>query len=322
MRCTASSFKLPRKGVSEHRTKRSALGVDPLSSTPASHTTLLILQKFLRANAGDLGAAKVQLENALKWRKEYNPLAAKAEVFPRSKFGGLGYITTVHGAIETKNEADIATFNIYGAVGKDLKATFGDTDAFVRWRVALMELTLEALDLPSATKTIPDYGQGTNDPYQAIQIHDYQSVSFFRQPPEIRTSSQKIISLFQAYYPETVSYKYFVNVPIVMQWMMGAMKAFMSKDSIQKMTWMTYGTELHKYLGNDVAKEYGGSGRRLRETGKTVIYGSDGTSGTTDTAGAGASPPEVDAASPAPEVDSNGTTIVDYAMRRSTTKNT
>nr|POE78641.1 phosphatidylinositol transfer protein sfh5 [Quercus suber] len=290
----------------------------PSFSKPAPHTTLLILQKFLRANAGDLTAAKSQLINALKWRKEYNPLAAKAEVFPRSKFGGLGYITTVHGASETKNEADVATFNIYGATGKDIKATFGDTDAFVRWRVALMELTLEALNLPAATETIPDYGTGNGDPYQAIQIHDYQSLSFFRQPPEIRASSQKIISLFQAYYPETVSYKYFVNVPIVMQWMMGAMKAFMSKDSIQKMTWMTYGTDLHKYLGEGVAKEYGGTGRRLKETGKTVNYDN----GSNDAAGAGTSSTATETTSATPQTDSNGTTIMDYAMKHSATTKT
>jgi hypothetical protein len=57
-----------------------------------------------------------------------------------------------------------------------------------------------------------------------------------------------------------------------MQWMMGAMKALMSKDSIQKMTWMTYGSELHKYLGPDVAGEYGGEGPALVEVAKTPKY--------------------------------------------------
>lgn len=66
-----------------------------------------------------------------------------------------------------------------------------------------MELTLAGLHLESATKPIPDYGQGS-DPYQAIQIHDYLSVSFFRQPAEIKASSSKIIDMFQRYYPETV----------------------------------------------------------------------------------------------------------------------
>ena len=32
------------------------------------------------------------------------------------------------GAKETKNEEDVATFNVYGAAAKDPKKTFGDTD--------------------------------------------------------------------------------------------------------------------------------------------------------------------------------------------------
>ncbi len=132
----------------------------------------------------------------MKWRKTYNPLAAKDEVFDASKFGRLGYVTTIKGAKETKNEEDVAVFNIYGAAAKDPKKTFGDTDMFVRWRVGLMELTLAQLHLNDANKAIPDYGQGP-DPYQAIQVHDYLSVSFFRQPAEVKASSSKIIDMFQ-----------------------------------------------------------------------------------------------------------------------------
>lgn len=134
-----------------------------------------------------------------------------------------------------------------------------------------MELTLAHLDLPNATSQIADYGQGI-DQYQAIQVHDYQSVSFFRQPAEIKASSTRIIDLFQRYYPETVSYKYFVNVPLLMQWMIGAMKALMSKDSVQKMTWTSHGDKLDRYLGEDVPKEYGGNGPALVNSAWTVKY--------------------------------------------------
>jgi phosphatidylinositol transfer protein SFH5 len=164
----------------------------------------------------------------LEWRKTYKPHEALNEAFSSEKFGGMGYVTTIKGAKETKNKEDVATFNIYGIAAKQPKITFGNTDDFIRWRVALMELTLQHLHLEKADKPIPDYGQGP-DPYQALQIHDYQSVSFFRQPTEIKTSSKKIIETFSAYYPETVSYKYFVNVPTIMQWMMGAMKMLISK---------------------------------------------------------------------------------------------
>lgn len=46
----------------------------------------------------------------------------------------------------------------------------------------------------------------------------------------------------------------------------------MSKDSIQKMTWMTYGNQLNQYLGEDVPKEYGGRGSGLEESALTVKY--------------------------------------------------
>ena len=103
----------------------------------------MILQKFLRANAGDLDKARYQLTSALKWRKEYNPLQAKEEVFDSNKFGGLGFITTIHGAKDSKNVEDVATFNIYGAAAKDPKNTFGNVDLWVSGYVSygLMILT-------------------------------------------------------------------------------------------------------------------------------------------------------------------------------------
>lgn len=76
----------------------------------------------------DLSKAKTQLTEALKWRKEYRPLEAKAEVFDASKFSSLGFVTTIKGAKESRNDEDVATFNIYGAATKDAKKIFGDTD--------------------------------------------------------------------------------------------------------------------------------------------------------------------------------------------------
>ncbi|WPG99439.1 Hypothetical protein R9X50_00225300 [Acrodontium crateriforme] len=249
----------------------------PKDGQQSPHTTLIILQKFLRANAGDATKARTQLLDALKWRKEYNPLSVRDEIFPKEKFGGLGYITSIKRAKQPVAKVDVAVFNVYGAAAKDPAKAFGDTDEFVKWRVALMERTLEALQLNKADQPIPDYQQGT-DQYQALQIHDYESVSFFRQPAEIKAASSKIIEMFQKYYPETVSFKYFVNVPLVMQWMMGAMKALMSSDSIQKMTWMSNGKDLHTYLGSDIPKEYGGTCPSLEGSARTVKF-DDGSEG-------------------------------------------
>ncbi|THX91090.1 phosphatidylinositol transfer protein SFH5 [Aureobasidium pullulans] len=247
---------------------------------PAPFHTLLILQKFLRANAGQVNAASSQLLGALKWRKEFKPLEVKKQVFDKTKFQGLGYVTRLKGVPDSVNEEDVATFNIYGAV-KDTKKTFGSLDEFIRWRVALMELTLETLNLPSTTHPIPDYNKGP-DPHQALQIHDYLRVSFLRQPPEVKAASQKAIQLFSAHYPETLSKKYFVNVPLVMQWMFGAMQVFMAKETVRKMQWMSYGEELHKYLGASVGKEYGGLGPELEGNSVTPSYEGESVGGDVD----------------------------------------
>jgi len=92
--------------------------------------TKLILQKFLRANQNDLDKARQQLLETLKWRKEFDPVKATSETFDKARFGGLGYVLEVQGVPESKNDKDIVTFNIYGAV-KDKKATFGDLEGFV-----------------------------------------------------------------------------------------------------------------------------------------------------------------------------------------------
>ena len=75
-------------------------------------------------------------------------------------------------------------------------------------------MTIQRLNIKAAQHTIPEYGAGT-DPFLAYQVHDYLSVSFLRQAPEVKAASSKTIQLFSEMYPETVSKKYFVNVPLV-----------------------------------------------------------------------------------------------------------
>lgn len=101
-----------------------------LSSSNA-FLTKLILQKFLRANANDLTKAKEQLLDTLKWRKQFDPVAAASATYDKDKFDGLGYILEVEGVPESLNKKDIVTFNVYGAV-KDNQKTFGDLDAYVK----------------------------------------------------------------------------------------------------------------------------------------------------------------------------------------------
>lgn len=160
----------------------------------------------------------------------------------------------------------MVTFNIYGAV-KDNKKTFGDLEAFLRWRVGLMERSVQHLNLSSATQPIPDFGAGP-DPYQGIQVHDYLQVSFLRQDPLVKAATKKTIEVLGRYYPETLSRKFFVNVPLVMGWVYQAAKMIVSKETAKKFTVLSYGSALAGELGNELPKEYGGEKGALSEVGE------------------------------------------------------
>ncbi|RPB23442.1 CRAL/TRIO domain-containing protein [Terfezia boudieri ATCC MYA-4762] len=242
-------------------------GITLSADEPISFHTTLVLQKFLRANCNNIEAAYSQLLETLKWRKAYNPMAACEEEFSQTKFGGLGYIMKT----QTNDGEKIVTYNIYGAC-KEPKKTFGDLDSFLRWRIALMEMGVKALDLPNATAPIPDYNAANPgsaiDPYQMIQLHDYQNVSFLRMDSATKAASKKAIEVMANYYPELLSIKYFVNIPVVMSWVFTAMKAILSKETVRKFRVISSGKGVASDLRSDeLPKAYGGKGADLAEAG-------------------------------------------------------
>ena len=91
-------------------------------------------QKFLRANANDLPKAKEQLLSTLKWRKEFQPLKARDEVFSKKRFNNLGYVVELKDLQDSSAECPVVTFNIYGGV-KDNKVTFEDIPGYVTFRL-------------------------------------------------------------------------------------------------------------------------------------------------------------------------------------------
>ncbi|KAI5778885.1 CRAL-TRIO domain-containing protein [Geopyxis carbonaria] len=235
---------------------------------PAPFSTALILQKFLRANKNKVADAFNQLKETMEWRKSFFSPGGEAEKgWSDAKFAGLGYTTKIKTKSDPTHETVIA-WNIYGGV-KDMKATFGNTDEFIRWRVALMEASIKMLELEKATKPIPDYNQG-EDPYQTIQVHDYLSISFLRLPSEVKNASNKTIKLFGRYYPETLSQKYFVNVPMIMGWVYSFMKKIVAMETMKKLEMLGSGSDLAKALGEEIPEVYGGKGTSLETMGQTV----------------------------------------------------
>ena len=134
-----------------------------------------------------------------------------------------------------------------------------------------MEKSVQKLNLSSATKPIPNYNEGP-DPYQGFQVHDYLQVSFLRQDPHVKAASKKTIELLGRHYPETLSRKFFVNVPVVMGWLYSAMKMVIAKETVKKFTVLSYGNQLATELGPNIPKVYGGSVGELSEVGEGMKF--------------------------------------------------
>lgn len=243
---------------------------------PATHIpSQIVLQKYLNANDGDVVKAKDQLTKTLEWRAKLKPLELIKKSFSKTKFEGLGYVTKYvadeKAAEENPEAKEIFTWNIYGGV-KSIEETFGNLEEFISWRVALMELAVQELSLSTATKPITaDW-----DPYKIYQVHDYKSISFLRQSPQVKAASTETIRVFATAYPELLKEKFFVNVPAIMGFMYGLMKLFVAPKTIKKFHPMSNGANLAKEftdskvpgLGEKLPAEYGGKGGDLKTQGK------------------------------------------------------
>ncbi|KAG0635321.1 CRAL-TRIO domain-containing protein [Tuber brumale] len=237
-----------------------------LSTDKDDFATKLILQKFLRGNKNDVDAAEKQFVETIKWRRGYFDADGKViGTWDEQKFAGLGWITK-----ERTGKPDqevVVTWNIYGAV-KNYNETFGDVDEFIRWRVTLMERTIDLLELGSVKTPIPENGP---DPYKAFQIHDYLQVSILRNHPVIKAASEKAVSLFQNYYPECLDKKFFVNVPLLMGWMYSFMKMIINRSTFKKIYMLRHGSSLASELNSEtVPEEYGGKGVNLSIKGMSI----------------------------------------------------
>lgn len=133
-----------------------------------------------------------------------------------------------------------------------------------------MEMAISELKLNDATEVIP---YGGEDSYRMVQVHDYQSVSFFRMNPSVKAATQKTIDIFATAYPELLSQKFFVNVPTVMGWVFSALKVFLSKATIRKFHPITNGSNLAKEFGqlrDQLPQTYGGKAPPLAESARTI----------------------------------------------------
>ena len=130
---------------------------------------------------------------------------------------------------------------------------------------------MQKLNLNDATEPIPNFDEGP-DPYQGFQIHDYLQVSFLRRDPVVKAATNKTIETLGRYYPETLSRKFFVNVPVVMGWLYTAMKMVVAKETAKKFTVLSYGSALATELGPNIPEVYGGKAGGLNEIGEGMTF--------------------------------------------------
>lgn len=141
-----------------------------------------------------------------------------------------------------------------------------------------MELALADLPLSTATKPIT----ADSDPYKIFQVHDYKSISFLRQSPQVKAASTETIKIFAQNYPELLKEKFFVNVPAVMGFIYAFVKLFVAPKTAKKFHPMSSGAGLAKEfgagsstslkgLGEKLPAEYGGKGEALGVNGRQPL---------------------------------------------------
>eukprot|EP00201_Polytomella_parva_P005518 CAMPEP_0175086368 /NCGR_PEP_ID=MMETSP0052_2-20121109/29210_1 /TAXON_ID=51329 ORGANISM="Polytomella parva, Strain SAG 63-3" /NCGR_SAMPLE_ID=MMETSP0052_2 /ASSEMBLY_ACC=CAM_ASM_000194 /LENGTH=360 /DNA_ID=CAMNT_0016358543 /DNA_START=151 /DNA_END=1232 /DNA_ORIENTATION=+ len=208
----------------------------------ASRKQNVILLKFLRARSFDVEKASTMLIDCLKWRKDFKVANLDTEDHP-------SYLKKCGIVAGRDKHGNPVTYNFYG--GMDMQEVFGGTDGpekFIRWRIWLMEAAIKALDFESGIEHV-------------MQVHDYDGASL-RRDAVVKASTQKIIKLFQDYYPEFLPAKLFVNVPKVMEVMYGLFSAFSDPATRAKFNMVGHGRTRYTLLQHlDVVQlptRYGG----------------------------------------------------------------
>jgi len=86
----------------------------------------------------------------------------------------------------------------------------------------------------------------------------------------VKAATAETINVLGRYYPETLSRKFFVNVPVVMGWLYTAVKMVVAKETAKKFTVLSYGNQLAAELGPDVPKVYGGTKGDLESVAESM----------------------------------------------------
>ncbi|KAL5998683.1 hypothetical protein ACLOJK_009627 [Asimina triloba] len=174
-------------------------GVPLLPSKSKNHVgTDIVLLKFLKARDFKAGDAFEMLRKTLIWRKE-----ARIDGIVEEELGpGFESVGFMNGSDKGGHPV---CYNIYAALkDKDRDSKLLESEekreAFVRWRVQLMEGCVRDLNLKAG-------GIGS-----IVQISDLKNSP---GPPtkELRITLRKAVSVLEDHYPDFVEKNIFINVP-------------------------------------------------------------------------------------------------------------
>jgi len=216
--------------------------IDP--SNPVGDACVsVILIKFLRARGLNVENATNMMISTLKWRKEFKADGLLTEQFPEEIFGGVGRVFG-----KDKDERPV-TYNVYGG-NNDMAAAFSPVERFIRWRVQLMERGITLIDFVNVDSM--------------VQVHDYEGVGLGSRDANSKAAASQASKIFQDYYPEFLSKKFFINVPGFMTWIFWLFKPLISANTLAKMNVVGSGTStigdalLPVISAKELPKRYGG----------------------------------------------------------------
>ncbi|KAF9646226.1 CRAL/TRIO domain-containing protein [Thelephora ganbajun] len=216
--------------------------IDP--SNPVGDARVsVVLVKFLRARELNVENATNMMISTLKWREEFKTDEVVTEEFPQDLFGSVGHV------FGKDKDGRPVTYNIYGG-DKDIAAVFADVPKFIRWRVQLMERGITLIDFTNVDSM--------------VQVHDYEGVGLRSRDANSKAAASQASKIFQDYYPEFLSKKFFINVPTFMTWIFWLFKPLISANTLAKMNVVGSGTAtisealLPVVDARELPKRYGG----------------------------------------------------------------
>jgi len=181
--------------------------------------------------------------STLKWREEFKVDELATDSSLQEAFSSVGCV------FGNDKGGRPVTYNVYGGQ-KDTAAMFADVPKFLRWRVQLMERGIALIDFVNIDSM--------------VQVHDHEGVGLRSHTADTKAAATQATKIFQDYYPEFLSKKFYINVPGYMTWIFWLFKPLISANTLAKLNVVGSGTStigaalLPVIDAKELPRKYGG----------------------------------------------------------------